>query len=557
MDLDALIRKTVDMNFPLSSLLFEVKSWLAKGDYEDFSEFLELEINGYPHADETLPDYRKSPCTSLGRLVGPFQSQINNQPIPPHTLPKDMRSYATHLYLTESVSSIEEHLQGDETQLTIPWPASWIAQVQTDIIDGYALVRAHKPITRGNLKSVLQSVRSSLLDFLREYKDRSQEESIEVLEEESFPIQFNTASEFDPESRGEGVLIFISHSSSDVRFAAHIVDLIRSSIMVSPDKIRCTSLDGYRLSIGAEVDKQLRYELLNCKAFIALVSPNSIQSTYVLFEMGARWGAGFSIFPLLVPGAEPELLSGPLYDISALDMSSRPQLQQLVGDLSDYLDIDPQKPPVYDSIITAILSEPPISDSEAMLPFIKVDLQPIVNSSIEDKYKDPPISLDIQFEGIPFAIKTHTGIFDSSAIDRTKSQTSLLLDPPIKLTRSAYLLINSGGSLVEYRGSQVGEVRLVFSDGTVQPTPLILGENIREWAIGNPFELVDSVTSSSVVEVWKGRNNDDNEAVIDVLEIPILRRYRYKKLMKIEVKPGEHSGQLDFLVFAITIERLM
>lgn len=206
MDLDAIIRKTVDMNYSLSSLLLEIKSWLVEGEDEEFSEFLELEINGYPHADETLPDYRKSPCTSLGTLVGPFQSQIKNQPIPPHTLPEDMRPYATHLYLTELVSSIEEHLQGDETQLAIPWPASWIAEVQTDIIDGYALVRAHKSVTRGFLKGVLQSVRSSLLDFLREHKDKTQEESIEAVEEEALPIQLNTGSEFNSEIQWRGCL---------------------------------------------------------------------------------------------------------------------------------------------------------------------------------------------------------------------------------------------------------------------------------------------------------------------------------------------------------------
>lgn len=557
MDLDDLIRKTVDLNYPLSSLLLEVKSVLPDGVDDEFINFLELEINGYPSADETLPEYRKSKCNSLGTFIGPFQSQIKNQPIPSHALPEEMRLFATHLLLTESISSIEELLEGDENQFGIPWPASWIANIQTAIIEDYVLFRATKPLTRGNLRTVLQNVRNKLLDHLRSIRSQTEaamNKSGTKDDEQTLP---SLDAQHEEEVPRGGIKVFISHSSHDTRFADHLVNLLSFSLSLSPKEIRCTSLDGYRLSIGSEADKELRSELLRSSVFVALISPNSIKSTYVLFEMGARWGAKLKILPLLIPGAAPELLGGPLYDITALEMSSRPQLQQFVEDLSSALNTTPESPAVYDSKIEAILAEPPINDVTNVLPYVKVDLLSVVNSSISDKYKDPPISEDFLFDGVPFEIKGGTSIFDSNAFDRTTTNAELPLQPPIRNVGSLYLLINAGGGVIEYEGMEVGEINLVFSDGTLQQTKLTLGNNIREWAIGNPFDLVKTANSQSLIEVWKGRNKDDNEAVIDVLEIPILRLFRYKELMRIDLIPGPNSGKLDFLVFAATIERLV
>lgn len=93
--------------------------------------------------------------------------------------------------------------------------------------------------------------------------------------------------------------VFISHSSEDAGLAAQVVDLLRSALNLQAARVRCTSVDGYRLAAGADSDEQLRNEALDAIVFIGILSPLSMASAYVLFELGARWGAKKPIVPLL------------------------------------------------------------------------------------------------------------------------------------------------------------------------------------------------------------------------------------------------------------------
>jgi hypothetical protein len=102
--------------------------------------------------------------------------------------------------------------------------------------------------------------------------------------------------------------VFISHSSQDARIAEALITLLRSALNILPNRIRCTSVEGFRLPAGVSTDDQLRIELRESKLFIAIITKASLQSTYVLFELGARWGANLHMIPLLAAGATPEIL---------------------------------------------------------------------------------------------------------------------------------------------------------------------------------------------------------------------------------------------------------
>ena len=105
------------------------------------------------------------------------------------------------------------------------------------------------------------------------------------------------------------------------------------------DDIRCTSVDGYRLPAGISTDQQLKSEIHDSKVLIGLISPSSISSYYVLFELGARWGANKPLIPLITNKKGAELLKGPLQGINALNTNSEAQLFQLVSDLEKLLNI--------------------------------------------------------------------------------------------------------------------------------------------------------------------------------------------------------------------------
>jgi hypothetical protein len=149
--------------------------------------------------------------------------------------------------------------------------------------------------------------------------------------------------------------VFISHSSQDSELAAHLVDLLRSALNLRVNQVRCTSVDGYRLPVGADSDEQLRDEALEATTFIGILSPFSLASAYVLFELGARWGAKKAILPLLAPGVGPQALRGPLTGINALSCESAGQLHQLVSDVAGALGVGLESAAVYQRHVDAIV----------------------------------------------------------------------------------------------------------------------------------------------------------------------------------------------------------
>lgn len=149
--------------------------------------------------------------------------------------------------------------------------------------------------------------------------------------------------------------VFISHSSQDQALAGRVVDLLRSALNLRADVIRCTSVDGYRLPVGADSDEQLREEVLGARAFVGILSSMSLASAYVLFELGARWGVKKHLAPLLAHGLTANTLRGPIAGLNALSCEFAGQLHQLVQDLGAVLEIRPEGPQVYQAKIDAVV----------------------------------------------------------------------------------------------------------------------------------------------------------------------------------------------------------
>ena len=133
--------------------------------------------------------------------------------------------------------------------------------------------------------------------------------------------------------------VFISHNSNDVELATLLIELLRKALRLSSEEVRCTSVDGYRMQAGASIDDRLRAEVHDTELLIGLITPNSLVSAYVIFELGARWGAETPMIPLLASGVTPEHLEGPLAGINALDSRDDGQVYQLLEDAAGYLQV--------------------------------------------------------------------------------------------------------------------------------------------------------------------------------------------------------------------------
>lgn len=148
--------------------------------------------------------------------------------------------------------------------------------------------------------------------------------------------------------------IFLSHSSSDVKLAQLLVELLRSALDLRADDIRCTSVDGYRLPGGVETNPQLRQEIRNAVIMIGLITSDSLESDYVKAELGARWETEGTLIPLLARGTSAADLKGPLAGYNALYCRNAAELHQLVVDVSTQLGEEREGPNVYQGKIEEI-----------------------------------------------------------------------------------------------------------------------------------------------------------------------------------------------------------
>lgn len=137
------------------------------------------------------------------------------------------------------------------------------------------------------------------------------------------------------------LLIFISHSSHDIETARSLIDLLRSTFGLQKTAIRCTSVPGFQLPPGVNLIDRLKREIYEAKIFLGLITPSSMQSVFVLFELGARWGAKRPLLPVLAGGAKPDLLRGPLSTINAVNCSEPSQIRDLINTVA--LTLDPSK----------------------------------------------------------------------------------------------------------------------------------------------------------------------------------------------------------------------
>ena len=124
--------------------------------------------------------------------------------------------------------------------------------------------------------------------------------------------------------------IFVSHSSTDSALAASLVTLLTTALSLQHDDVRCTSVDGHRLPAGVDINQQLKREVDGAEILIGLLTPHAVSSMYVAFELGARWGNGRHMFPVLACGIRPSNIDGPLAAINCLDGTNESQIHQLL-----------------------------------------------------------------------------------------------------------------------------------------------------------------------------------------------------------------------------------
>ncbi len=132
-----------------------------------------------------------------------------------------------------------------------------------------------------------------------------------------------------------------------------LIKLLDRATGIDPARILCSSVPGHELPGGVLIDTRVRKEILTVPIFIALLTRKSLKSTYVLFELGARWGYGVysetdvKFIPLLAGGLNKDELREPLRRFKAHSCDKESDLHQLIDEVCSELGLNLRSPSFY------------------------------------------------------------------------------------------------------------------------------------------------------------------------------------------------------------------
>lgn len=150
-------------------------------------------------------------------------------------------------------------------------------------------------------------------------------------------------------------VIFISHSSKNLEVGDAILRLLKDAFGLRASELRYTSHPAYGLSGGADPGTTLRQEVVAAKLVIGLITTESVESQYVLFELGARWGAEKPLIPLLASGSQSSQLPKPL-SAHALTCDNEDSLLRFIKDCGAIIERQADDPSAYMQSLRAVVA---------------------------------------------------------------------------------------------------------------------------------------------------------------------------------------------------------
>ncbi|MDN7123457.1 toll/interleukin-1 receptor domain-containing protein [Pseudidiomarina sp. 1APP75-32.1] len=151
------------------------------------------------------------------------------------------------------------------------------------------------------------------------------------------------------------IKIFVSHAAADETLASALVDCIFSCMVLEDEDVRCTSVPGHKLPIGGDSSTILRDELGETGVVIGLLTQNSIVSSWVLFELGATWGARKNLQPLLTDEVDYSDIPGPLAGCHVGKLAKKSDLVQFFEELRKVVGAKARSSAKVDSAISQLV----------------------------------------------------------------------------------------------------------------------------------------------------------------------------------------------------------
>ena len=186
-----LIEQVADeTNYTLSSVLLKSKLLAARMRSRKFRAWVDAELNGYPDV-ESLPEYRILYPGLLADFWGPFGARTNNVPLTLADFPQYVQDFVGRHCFLENIGAIECMLESNSQTFHRHFDVEivqLIRQGPAPRVTGQEMQSIQAIFTKSSVRGMLHAIRSRLLEFLIELRDK-------YPELESDPNALNNVSE--------------------------------------------------------------------------------------------------------------------------------------------------------------------------------------------------------------------------------------------------------------------------------------------------------------------------------------------------------------------------
>jgi hypothetical protein len=163
----------VDQSVDIATLLRKCKILSARLKHQEFSNWVEHELNGYD-SNEQLPKYRILDVQSFGNFSGPFGSGLNNAPISSYSLPETLRPITNLAYMDKGISNYASLVKSDKNiSLSSNWPAEIIALHGGKMYQNMNCIGAWRLIGSSQIRGLIDTIRNRVLSFVLEIETQS------------------------------------------------------------------------------------------------------------------------------------------------------------------------------------------------------------------------------------------------------------------------------------------------------------------------------------------------------------------------------------------------
>lgn len=136
--------------------------------------------------------------------------------------------------------------------------------------------------------------------------------------------------------------IFVSHSEKNVDIATALVNYLLSGLIIDDKDIRASSVAGHGFKFG-DLKNNIKNDLDEAPILIALVTKESLESYWVMMELGAAWILSKKMIPILASDIRHndlhEIIKANHYIEISNDNASA-KLSEMIAELSSDLRIE-------------------------------------------------------------------------------------------------------------------------------------------------------------------------------------------------------------------------